>query len=115
MNHFVLDDLEPKALAEGVEIRVVSGEKLSMVFYWIKPGTPIPEHAHPHEQIGTVLKGKIEFSVEGETKIVGPGEVYHVPSNALHSGKCLDSEAAEVIEVFSPPREDFNALPGMKG
>ena len=114
MNHFVIEEMEPKALAQGVEIRVVSGAKLSMVFYRIAPGTPIPEHSHPHEQIGTVLKGRIEFSVGDEKRIVGPGEVYHVPSNAPHSGVCLDA-GAEVIEVFSPPREDFDALPGVKG
>ena len=114
MNHFVVNELEPKALAEGVVIRVVSGEKLSMVFYWIKAGSPIPEHSHPHEQIGTVLKGKIELSVGGDKRTVGPGEVYHIPSNVPHSGTCLEKES-EVMEVFSPPREDFLALPGMKG
>ena len=114
MNHFVLEEIEPKALADGVEIRIVSGERLSMVFYWIKPGTPIPEHSHPHEQIGTVLKGKIELSIGEEKRTVGPGEVYHVPSNEVHSGKCLDSEA-EVIETFSLPREDFLNLPSAKG
>ncbi|MFC1884472.1 cupin domain-containing protein [Thermodesulfobacteriota bacterium] len=114
MNHFVIEEIEPKALAEGVVIRMVSGEKLSMVFYWIKPGSPIPEHSHPHEQIGTVLKGKIELSVGEDKRTVGPGEVYHIPSNVPHSGRCLETES-EVMEVFSPPREDFLALPGIKG
>ena len=114
MYHFNIKDIEPKALAEGVEIKVISGERISMVFYQIEPGTPIPEHAHPHEQIGTVLKGKVEVTIGDEKRVMTPGQAYHVPSNVVHSGICLDS-GAEVIEVFSPPREDFLKLPDVKG
>ena len=106
MNHFVLKAMTPRVPAPGVEMRVINGEKMTMVFFKLEPGAGVPLHAHPHEQVGTVLKGSIEFVVADEKRIVREGEAYHVPSNVMHGGKCGESPA-EIIEVFSPPREDL--------
>jgi quercetin dioxygenase-like cupin family protein len=107
MKHFVLKEIEPKRPAEGVEMRVIPGEKMTMVFFHLAPGAEIPEHAHPHEQMGTVLEGSIELVVAGESKTIHEGEAYHVLPNLPHSGKCADSPA-EIIEVFSPAREEYH-------
>jgi quercetin dioxygenase-like cupin family protein len=48
----------------------------------------------------------VELTVAGETKLIHPGEAYHIPSQIVHSGRCGTSPA-EVLEVFSPVREDF--------
>lgn len=106
MNHYVIDDIAPRVPGPGVEMRIIHGDRMTMVFFRLQPGSGIPEHAHPHEQMGTVLTGTVELNVAGEKQIVGPGEAYHIPSQVVHSGRCGDS-AAEVIEVFSPVREDF--------
>jgi len=87
-------------------MRIIHGERMTMVFFQLQPGSGIPEHSHAHEQMGTVLKGTVELRVAGERRVVHPGEAYHIPSEVVHSGKCGDSPA-EVIEVFSPVREDF--------
>jgi quercetin dioxygenase-like cupin family protein len=87
-------------------MRVIHGEKMTMAFFRLQPGSQIPEHAHAHEQMGTVLKGTIELVVAGEKRVVRSGEAYHISSNAIHSGRCGDAPS-EVIEVFSPVREDF--------
>jgi len=106
MNHFVLKDMTPRKPGPGVEMRVISGEKLTMVFFKLEPGAGVPLHAHPHEQVGTVLKGSIEFVVADEKRIIREGEAYRVPSNVMHGGKCGESPS-EIIEVFSPAREDL--------
>jgi len=106
MNHFIIKDMTPRKPGPGVEMRVIHGEKMTMVFFKLEPGAGVPLHAHPHEQIGTVLKGSIEFVVADEKRIVHEGEAYHVPSNVLHGGKCGESPS-EIIEVFSPVREDL--------
>jgi len=106
MNHFVLKDMNTKKPAPGVEMRIISGEKMTMVFFKLEPGAGVPLHAHPHEQMGTVLKGSIELVVADEKRIVLQGEAYHVPSNVLHGGKCGEAPS-EIIEVFSPAREDL--------
>ena len=106
MNHFVLKDMTAKTPAPGVEMRVINGKKMTMVFFRLQPGAGVPLHAHPHEQVGTVLKGSIELVVADEKRIVLEGEAYHVLYNVLHGGKCGESPS-EIIEVFSPAREDL--------
>ena len=106
MNHFVIKDMIPKKPGPGVEMRIINGDKMTVVFFKLEPGAGTPLHAHPHEQNGTVLKGSIEFVVADEKRIVREGEAYHVPSNVLHGGKCGEFPS-EVIEIFSPAREDL--------
>jgi unsaturated pyranuronate lyase len=106
MNHFVFKDMTPRVPGPGVEMRVIHGEKITMVFFKLEPGAGIPLHAHPHEQVGTVLKGSIELVVADERRMIREGEAYHVPSNVLHGGRCGESPS-EIIEVFAPVREDL--------
>ena len=106
MSYFVVKELEAKNLKESVEMRVIPAERMTMVFFHLGPEAEIPGHSHPHEQMGTVLKGSMELVIGKEKKIVGEGSAYHIPSNVVHSGRCLGSNA-EVLDVFSPPREDY--------
>ena len=106
MSYFTVKELEAKNLAEGVEMRVIPAERMTMVFFHLRPEAEIPEHSHTHEQVGTVLKGSIELVVGKEKKVVNEGGAYHIPPNVAHSGRCLGSNA-EVLDVFSPPREDY--------
>jgi quercetin dioxygenase-like cupin family protein len=106
MNFYTIKEIETKKPAEGVEIRVVPGEKMTLVFFYLSPGAKIPEHSHAHEQIGTVLKGSLELSIGAEKRIVNPGQAYLIPSDVPHSGKNLGAPS-EIIEVFSPTREDL--------
>jgi len=106
MSYFTIDQLEVKQPVDGVEIQIISGEKMMMVFFRMQPGAALPEHTHPHEQMGTVLEGELELVIDSQKKIVGPGEAYHIASNVIHSGRCLD-RPTKVLEMFSPPREDF--------
>ena len=106
MPSYDLKSMATKSPAEGVEIRVIPGKNMTMVFFSLAPGAVVPEHSHPHEQIGTILKGSIELTIAGEKKLYVPGQVWHVPDDVVHSGQNQDAPA-EVIEVFSPAREDL--------
>ena len=65
MTFYAVEDIVPKHPADGVAVRIIHGERMSVAFFTIAGGSGVPEHAHPHEQIGTVLKGKLELSVAG--------------------------------------------------
>ena len=106
MSYFLLKEMDTKQPAEGVEIRVIPGKRMTMAFFYLEPGAKIPEHAHPHEQIGTVLKGSIELVIGEEKRVVEPGCAYRIAPDVVHRGRCLESYS-EVLEVFSPPREDL--------
>ena len=106
MTFFDIQSIDPKSPAEGVEMRIIAGEKMTFVFFNLAPGSVILEHSHPHEQIGTVLKGSVELNIADEKKVVTVGGAYHIPGDVIHSGKTQD-EPSEVIEVFAPAREDL--------
>ena len=106
MGFFELNEIEPMELAEGVKIQVHPGERMTMVVFSLKNGAPIPEHSHPHEQMGIVMEGKMKLTIDQKEKIVEPGSAWHIPSNVVHSGECLEDNSV-VLEYFSPPREDL--------
>ena len=107
MPHYCTQDLKPHTPAPGVEMRVIHAERMTMVFFRVEAGTRVPEHSHPHEQVGTVIRGEIELVVGGESFTVRAGEAYHVPGNVTHTGFCPSN--TELVEVFCPPREDLPA------
>ena len=70
MAHFTIRDLPPRKPGEGIEMRLIHGERMTFAYFTFAPGTPLPEHRHPHEQIGTVVKGEMELTIAGETHLV---------------------------------------------
>jgi quercetin dioxygenase-like cupin family protein len=74
------------------------------------PGSTVPLHQHPHDQISYIVSGEVNFIVgEGEERTVdrlGAGDVVVVPPHAPHMVEVL-SESARVIDCFFPLREDF--------
>jgi len=50
------------------------------------PGGSITEHVHPHqEERFTITAGEAHFTVDGEARVVGPGETIVVPARVRHS------------------------------
>lgn len=106
MAFFEMDDIQAKEIAPGVTIRVIPGHHMTMVQFSLDKGAPIPEHSHPHEQMGAVIEGRMEMKIGETRRIVTPGSAWQIPSNVVHSGQCLD-DGTVVVECFSPPREDL--------
>lgn len=104
--YYALKELKKKSHGPGVEMRAMHGDRMTLVFFLLQTDGTIPEHRHPHEQMGTVLSGTIELTIDGQKKTLSKGEAWHIPSDVVHSGRCL-AGPAEVIEIFSPVREDF--------
>ncbi|MBW2057175.1 MAG: cupin domain-containing protein [Deltaproteobacteria bacterium] len=106
MAFFSIDDLRSRNIAEGVEIKAFSGEKMMAVFFSMEPGAVMAEHSHPHEQMGVVLEGELELTIGGERRVVRKGDGYYVPSGVSHGGRVFDSPV-RVADFFAPPREDY--------
>ena len=104
-----LSELELKRIWDGVNARVVSGERLSLGVVELDPGAVVPEHRHEHEQLGMVLRGSMRFRIGDETRELGPGETWTIPSNVPHE-VTAGPEGAVVIDVFAPVREDWVSL-----
>ena len=84
---------------------LVSGDNVTLVQITLSPGAEVPRHTHPHEQAGTVGDGVIHIEIGGESWELGLGASYLIPGDAPHYVRAVD--AATLVEVFSPVREEF--------
>ena len=106
MKGFMKLDLIPEEkVTDRITRRIVTGEKEMVVFWRMKAGAHAAAHKHPNEQIFWMLKGKMEFRLGNEKKTCGPGDVGVIPAGVEH--EAWFPEDTEVIDIFSPPREDF--------
>lgn len=85
-----------------------SGQKLSIMRCEMLPGSVVPMHDHPHEQVGVVLEGEFDFVIGTERKRLKAGDMYIIPGGTPHSAVALDRKAV-FVDAWTPPRE---ALPG---
>jgi len=83
------------------------GKEMMSMLIEFKVGGYGPEHSHPHEQLGFVVKGKIKMVLDGEEIIARAGEQICVPGNVSHSVLALEDSL--VLETFTPLREDLLA------
>ena len=96
----------PRQIFPGVEIRATAGEGLMLSLVQLEPGSVVPEHSHPHEQMGMMISGRAEFTIGGITRVLGPGDIWRIPGNVPHKVVTL-GEPAVALDVFHPVREDY--------
>jgi quercetin dioxygenase-like cupin family protein len=94
------------AIFPGVDIRTVWGSAIMLSVVEMQPHAVVAEHSHPHEQAGMMLEGRAEFTVGGECKVLGPGDLYCIPGGVRHKVIALDAPV-RVLDVFNPPREEY--------
>ena len=100
------DAIPSERIADGIDRQMVYGERVMVCRLALAPGVVTAVHAHPHEQITLVERGRVRFTINGREQNAGPGDVLHFPSNCPHGATMLD-EPVVLIDIFSPIREDF--------
>jgi quercetin dioxygenase-like cupin family protein len=103
-----LQSISPQLLAEGYLARAIHGEQLTLAVVEVEPGAELPEHWHVNEQFGMVIEGSVVFRVGYETRTVGPGGIWRIPSNTPHT-VTGGERGAVVVDIFSPARDDWAA------
>jgi quercetin dioxygenase-like cupin family protein len=93
-----------------VQARMLRGENASLAVVELAPNATVPGHRHAHEQLGICLQGSITFTVDGETRELGPGGTWRIPSDLPHDA-VAGPDGAVVIDIFSPVRTDWSGLP----
>jgi quercetin dioxygenase-like cupin family protein len=90
MSFFSVSELPGTEMLPGVVRRAVYLEHVMMTFFDFAPGSVVPEHDHPHEQI--------TYVVAGDGVCCPPG----VP----HSAVILD-EHTVALDAWYPLREEY--------
>jgi quercetin dioxygenase-like cupin family protein len=100
-----LSDIEEREIVKGFRSRFVHSDLMTSAYWQIEAGSSLPDHSHPHEQVTTVIRGRFEMTVDGETHTIEAGTVVVIPSGAKHRGRALTD--CFILDVFSPVREDY--------
>jgi len=95
---------------DAVRARRVEGERMTLALLELAPDSVVPGHRHENEQMGIVIKGSLTFTVGDETRQLGPGGTWRIPSQTPHQVS-VGREGAVVIDIFAPTRRDWDALP----
>ena len=81
------------------------------------PGGAITEHVHPHQQERFIITaGEAHFTLDGEERVVGPGQTLDVPAGVRHSES--NQGSAEVVGIIElrpalGTKEMFEAFAGL--
>ena len=90
----------------GVRMFITEAEKMTLSVVELDPHAVIPEHSHPHEQIGYMVQGEFEFIIGGRSHHVRPGQIWRIPGGVHHKVIAGD-QPARAVDVFYPVREDM--------
>jgi quercetin dioxygenase-like cupin family protein len=95
---------------EAVRARRIQGDRITLALLELAPNAIVPEHRHEAEQLGLVIEGGVTFTIGDERRELGPGGTWRIPSDTTHQ-VTTGPAGATVIDVFAPPRSDWDALP----
>ncbi|THV20949.1 cupin domain-containing protein [Peteryoungia ipomoeae] len=90
-----------RILAEAPELMVVS--------FRFEAGAEGKLHSHPHVQSTFVASGRFQFFRDGVTYELAAGDSLVIPGGVEHGCRCIES--GELIDNFTPRRDDFLPAP----
>lgn len=105
MSFIKLDAIPQQEKLPGCHVRFVHSENMTLSYWKLDQGAKIPNHAHPHEQVTSLIEGRMAITVGDETRVISAGEVAVIPSNTPHA--VTAETECRVIDVFYPVREDY--------
>jgi quercetin dioxygenase-like cupin family protein len=105
-----LDSLAVREVFPGFHGRFVHSDRMTFAWWTIDEGAEVPLHGHPHEQVVTVLEGRLALVVDGTEHVLHAGDVVAIPGGVPHAARALS--ACRVLDVFSPVREDYRFTAG---
>ncbi len=106
MFHSADDDDGYRQVLPGVTLKtLVHGEKTLLAEFRLDEGSALPKHAHPHEQTGYLVRGRMRLVIGDDAFEVRPGDSWCIEGGMEHVAEALADSVA--IEVFSPAREDY--------
>ena len=100
------DEAQEIEMLPGITRRTLNdGDHTSIHEISIADGKIVPEHAHPHEQTGYLVSGRLLFEMPGLTKELTPGDSWLIPGDVPHKVTALETSIA--IDIFSPKRDEY--------
>lgn len=101
------DTTKPYRRSTG-QSRLIWGKNAQISFIRMDPGSQIPKHMHPEDQLTHTVRGTLEQGVMDATfaETGAAGHTLFLPSGMVHSAK-LGDVGADQLDVFWPVRPDY--------
>jgi len=90
---------------DDITRRMIVGQNEMIVRWEFRKGGVAARHSHPNEQIVMMVRGRLRLGVGEVELILKEGDIVVVPPHLPHEAEALEDTI--VIDIFSPPREDF--------
>jgi len=103
-----LHDVQFTELQPGANSRLIGGRGAQLSFLQMSPGMAFAAHLHPEEQLMIVLRGSIGELILDGTAAMAKGDLLYLPGTMVHGGRVGDT-GCDVLDVFFPPRPDYEA------
>ena len=106
---FSIRDLEhgiPRELTQGISTRIFVGEQAMLSVVSIEADARGKVHSHPEEQWGYLLEGSGIRVQDGKEHAVTAGDFWRTPGGVPH-GFIGGESGAKILDIFSPPREEY--------
>jgi quercetin dioxygenase-like cupin family protein len=91
---------------------VYRGEQLEVALARYPAGSTVKAHSTPHEQVHSVLRGRVRYRVGGEEQVVGPGEAVLVRPGVVHAAEIVDELEVVILRDAKP---DASGAPSVTG
>ena len=92
-------------IIDGYHAQFIHTNSMTFSFINVDANSALPMHSHPHEQVSQVIEGKFQLTVNGEIRVLEPGDIAIIPSNTQHGGLAITN--CKLLDVFNPVREDY--------
>jgi quercetin dioxygenase-like cupin family protein len=97
-------------------VGLTAAEDLALVRVRMPAGTGHAFHRHPGmEEIIYVISGTAEQWVDRESRILGAGDIAHVPRDVVHGTYNAGAETLVFLAILSPAKFEGPALVDMAG
>jgi quercetin dioxygenase-like cupin family protein len=107
------DDLTWEAAGDGVKRKILGYDSgLMMVHVRFAKGAIGYVHKHPHRQVTFVEQGSFEVQIGQVKTILRKGDSFIVPPDVEHGVVAIEN--GDLLDVFTPAREDFLAPAELK-
>lgn len=105
MGYFDVSALPRKEIFAGITLCSAHLPNVMITHFIFGPGAVAPLHDHAHEQISFILEGELEFTLNGEMRLLTAGQGVTIPPGVKHGARALTQSL--VLDAWNPVRSDY--------
>lgn len=68
--------------------------------YVYPPGTVFPDHSHTVDKIDGVISGRFRMTMDGNSIVLGPGDMLVVPRGVVHRAEVVGEEPVVSLDAI---------------